>query len=182
MLLNEEVHIPVSTTIRLRDIKFCRTQGGPQDMIRLRDIKFYRTQGGPQERELRTETASGEEVRGGRSKLHFLGEDMHNAILAAFDAQADEEHDAEVDAEPDADDEGPGAATAEAGGGEPGGGEAGEMGGEEGCSSEASGSGLGAGMGVGAQEAVEQRAVLPEPFVYVRPRRARRARERLVER
>ena len=74
---------------------------------------------------MRTETASGEEVRGGRSKLHFLDEDMHNAILAAFDAQADEEPDAEVDAEPDADDEGPGAATAEAGGGEPGGGRGG---------------------------------------------------------
>ena len=46
--------IPVSTTVRLKDIKFSRSQGGPQ------------------ERELR-----------GRSNLEFLSEDMHNAILAA---------------------------------------------------------------------------------------------------
>ena len=40
--------------------------------VRLKDIKFSNTQGGPQERELR-----------GRSNLFFLSEDMHNAILAS---------------------------------------------------------------------------------------------------
>ena len=52
-LLTEQKLIPVSTTIRLKDIKFSNTQGGPQ------------------ERELR-----------GRGNLSFLSEDMHNAILA----------------------------------------------------------------------------------------------------
>ena len=53
-LMSEERLIPVSTTVRLKDIKFSNTQGGPQ------------------ERELR-----------GRSNLFFMSEDMHNAILAA---------------------------------------------------------------------------------------------------
>jgi len=53
-LMTEERLIPVSTTVRLKGIKFSNTQGGPQ------------------ERELR-----------GRSNLLFLSEDMHNAILAA---------------------------------------------------------------------------------------------------
>ena len=53
-LMSEERLIPVSTTVRLKDIQFSRSQGGPQ------------------ERELR-----------GRSNLEFLSEDMHNAILAA---------------------------------------------------------------------------------------------------
>jgi len=55
-LMSEERLIPVSTTVRLRDIKFSNTQGGPQ----------------------------GRELRG-RSNLLFLSEDMHNAILAACD-------------------------------------------------------------------------------------------------
>ena len=53
-IMSEERLIPVSTTVRLKDIKFSRSQGGPQ------------------QRELR-----------GRSNLEFLSEDMHNAILAA---------------------------------------------------------------------------------------------------
>lgn len=72
-LLDNEVLIPVST------------------MIRLRDFKFYRTQGGPQGRELRTQTASGEDVRGGRSQLSFLDEHLHNMILWAIGEQGDKE-------------------------------------------------------------------------------------------
>ena len=48
--------------------------------IRLKGIKFSRSQAGPQEREFRS-----------GSGLSFLSEDMHNEILTALGADADAE-------------------------------------------------------------------------------------------
>ena len=65
-------------------------------MIRLSDLQFNRTQGGPQQRQLRT-TAIGPAAavrKEGVGGLSFLSEDMHNYLLATCEA-LDEEHNAQ---------------------------------------------------------------------------------------
>ena len=62
-------------------------------LVRLKELAFIRTQGGPQQRLLRP-TATGPAAaarKEGVGGLSFLSEDMHNTILSTCEA-ADEEH------------------------------------------------------------------------------------------
>ena len=69
-------------------------------LIRLKGLKFSRTQGGPQERLLRN-TATGPAAaarKQGVGGLSFFSEDMHNTVLGACEA-ADEARNAAVEAD-----------------------------------------------------------------------------------
>ena len=67
-------------------------------LVRLKGLKFSRTQGGPQQRSLR-DSATGPAAtarKQGVGGLSFFSEDMHNTVLGACEA-ADEAHNAEVE-------------------------------------------------------------------------------------
>ena len=64
-------------------------------MVRLKGLKFSRTQGGPQNRTLRA-TATGPAAAAratGVGGLSFLCEDLHNEVLAACDPNDSHEQD-----------------------------------------------------------------------------------------
>jgi hypothetical protein len=69
-------------------------------LVRLKGLKFSRTQGGPQERELR-DSATGPAAtarKQGVGGLSFFSEDMHNTVLGACEA-ADEARNEAVEAD-----------------------------------------------------------------------------------